>query len=265
MISRAPGIRVEARPGVVEVTLDRPERLNALTLDAYRLLPEVMGEVARDRSVRVVLFRGAGGQAFSAGTDVAVLGDIHTGSDGIGYEELVGRALSAVRESDAVTVAAVQGICAGGGLALAVHCDLRVATRSARFGYPIARTMANLVSASVLERSIAVFGDPLVREMLLLSRFVDASRAHAVGAVVEVVPDLEIDEAAAALVEALVTAAPGTTWATKRQLTVPSRGTSGAHDESELIARVYASADFRRGLAGFATGSAPGFGRDRWV
>lgn len=261
MTGDARGLRVETRPGVVEVTFDRPERRNALTLDCYRLLPDILGRVAEDPSVRAVVLRGAGGRAFSAGTDAAELATIRTGADGVAYEALVGGAVRAVRECEAVTVAAVDGVCAGGGLALAAQCDLRVATETARFGYPIARTMANLLATDVLERSVAVFGDPLVREMVLLSRFVDARRAYAVGAVTDVVPHADLDTAVAAVVDSLTTAAPGTTWATKRQL---RGGSADAEEERVLVARIYASDDFRRGVAAFAARATPDFGRARW-
>src|SRR3546814_16843679 len=94
-----------------------------------------------------------------------------------------------------VTIAGIDGGCVGGGVALATHCYLRIAPPDSRFGYPIARTLGNALSAPIVYRCAAVFGESITREMLLASRLVDAQRAHAVGAVMSVVEDLDAEVA----------------------------------------------------------------------
>jgi len=159
-------------------------------------------------------------------------------------------------------VAAVEGICVGGGLAVATHCDLRVATEGSRFGYPIARTLGNALSAFIVYRCASVFGESLTREMLLASRLVDAQRAHAVGAVMSVVPADGLDEEVRTLAEGVAAASRNTITATKEQLL----RRSDAHevspaDDVERLERVYGAADFHEGVRAFLAKETPRFGR----
>ena len=139
--------------------------------------------------VRTVVFRGAGGRAFAAGNEISGF-SLTEGADGVAYEAKVGRVLRAVAELPQVTLAAVDGICVGGGRRWphATCGSARgVAVRL------IARTLGNALSAFIVYRCAAVFGESLTREMLLTSRLVTAERAYAVGAVMAVLPSEELD------------------------------------------------------------------------
>ena len=150
---RAEGeLLVRSAPGAVEVTFNRPERLNAFTEAMYEELLTLCAEVAADRSVRVVVFRGAGGRAFAAGSEISLFSDFRSGGDGIAYEAQIRRVLGAIAALPQVTVAAVEGVCVGGGLAVAASCDLRICSPDSRFGIPIARTLGNALSASIVLR-----------------------------------------------------------------------------------------------------------------
>ncbi len=174
---------VRRHPGWVEVVFNRPERHNAFTSRTYAGILEACAALHDDPDTRVVVFRGAGGRAFAAGNEISEFTSLTGGQDGVAYEAKVGRVLRAIAELPQVTVAVVEGICVGGGLAVATHCDLRIATPGSRFGYPIARTLGNALSAFIVYRCASVFGESLTREMLLASRLVTAERAEAVGAV----------------------------------------------------------------------------------
>ena len=178
---------VRRRDHLVEVVFNRPERHNAFTSGTYEGLLEICAELRHDEDVRMVVFRGAGGRAFAAGNEISEFTSLSGGSDGVAYEARVGRVLRGIAELPQVTVAAVEGVCVGGGLAVATHCDLRIATDGSRFGYPIARTLGNALSAFIVYRCATLFGESLTREMLLASRLVDAERAYNVGAVMAVV------------------------------------------------------------------------------
>ncbi|GAB2672449.1 enoyl-CoA hydratase-related protein [Thalassiella azotivora] len=247
--------------GWVEVVLNRPERLNAFTDAVYDGLLQVCDRVRDDESVRVVGFRGAGGRAFAAGNDIGELSAIRTGRDGVAHELRVRGVLEAVGALPQVTVAVVEGACVGGGLALATYCDLRLAARGARFGYPIARTLGNALSSPVLARCAAVFGESLTRQMLLAARLVDADRAHAVGALVDVADPEGLDDAVRALVADVLRCSTTTQRVTKEQLHALSAGCEGPVPGDEaLLSRAYGGQDFAEGLRAFAARERPRFG-----
>lgn len=247
-------LQVERHDGVVEIVFNRPERRNAFTAAMYAGLRELCGELRTDTSTRVVVLRGAGGKAFAAGNEISDFLD----RDAVSYEESIRQLLVALFELPQVTIAAVDGACVGGGLAVATHCDLRICTPHSRFGYPIARTLGNALSASIVYRCAAVFGESLTREMLLTSRLTSADRAYAVGAVMSVVDDLdaEVDS----VVEALLGASAVTMRATKSQL-VTRAHLLEAEPESDaaLLDEVYNGPDFAEGVRAFLAKEKPRF------
>lgn len=247
------------RPGVVEVTFNRPERRNAFTKAMYGEMRELWQELADDSSVHVVVLRGAGGKAFAAGNEISDFLE----ADAVAYETWIREMLDGLFELPQVTIAAIDGVCVGGGLAVATNCDLRVATEGSRFGYPIARTLGNALSSPVLYRCAAVFGESLTREMLLASRLVSAERALGVGALVATVADADaLDTEVAALVDGIAQASPVTLRVTKQQLRARARLTETAPDsEEELLREVYGGPDFKEGVRAFLAKEKPAFGR----
>jgi len=249
-------LQVHRRDGVVEVVFNRPERRNAFTAAMYAGMRELCDELRDDTGVRVLVLRGAGGKAFAAGNEISDFLD----RDAVTYEESIRELLVALFELPQVTIAAVDGACVGGGLAVATHCDLRIATPHSRFGYPIARTLGNALSASIVYRCASVFGESLTREMLLTSRLTSADRAYAVGAVMAVVEDLDTE--LTAVVDGLLAASGVTMRATKAQLTARA-ALLEAEPESDaaLLAAVYQGPDFSEGVRAFLAKEKPAFGR----
>ncbi|WP_278258730.1 enoyl-CoA hydratase-related protein [Nocardioides convexus] len=166
----------------------------------------------------MVVLRGAGGKAFAAGNEISDFLE----ADAVEYENWIREMFDRLWALPQVTIAAIDGVCVGGGLAVATHCDLRVATAGSRFGYPIARTLGNALSGSVLYRCQAIFGESLTREMLLASRLVTSERAYGVGALAAVVPDAEgLDAEVADLAAGIAQASRVTIETTKHQLAHP--------------------------------------------
>ena len=250
---------VRRAPGAVELSFNRPEKHNSFTAAIYAALLEVCDEVAADRSVRVVVLRGAGGRAFAAGNDISSFLTFASGADGVAYEAGIRRVLAALDALPQLTIAAVDGICVGGGLAVATMCDLRICTPASRFGYPIARTLGNALSAPIVLRCAAVFGDPVTREMILASRLVTAERAYAVGAVMSVVAPADLEAEVWSVIEGVRLAAPLTITTTKAQLRDGAVGYDPAADDARLEA-AYGSADFGEGVRAFLAKEEPAFG-----
>ena len=249
-----PELIVPEAPGVVTVVFNRPHRHNAFTKAMYAQIRELAESLRTRPDVRVLVLRGAGGKAFAAGNEISDFLE----ADAVAYEEWIRELLDLLFELPQVTVAAVDGVCVGGGLAVATHCDLRIATPHSRFGYPIAKTLGNALSAPVVYRCAAVFGESVTRQMLLTSRLVGADRALGVGALLDVVEDL--DEALDVLVAQLLSLSATTQGAVKRQFVHLARTQEGEPDFDEALLReVYTGADFNEGVRAFLAKEKPAF------
>lgn len=253
-------VLIDRTGDVVGVTLNRPQRHNAFTTPMYDAIEGLVAELAQDEAARVVVFRGAGGKAFAAGNDIGEFTALATGDDVVRYESRVQDLIAALAALPQVTIAAVDGLCVGGGLAFATACDLRVATRASRFGYPIARSLGNALSRTLLERCVTVFGASVTRQMLLTSRLVDAPRAYEVGALLAVVDDSQaLEVEVQTIVEGLLAAAPLTLEATKRQLAGITTIRPRDDDDDALLRQVYSSDGFREGVRAFLAKEKPRF------
>ena len=125
---------------IATVIFDRPAARNAMTWRMYEQLGEACAQIRREDGLRVAVFRGAGGKAFIAGTDIAQFRAFRGGDDGIAYEEKMEAILAGIEALPVPTLAVIEGFAIGGGLAIAAACDIRIATPGSRFGVPIART-----------------------------------------------------------------------------------------------------------------------------
>lgn len=250
---------VRTAPGAVEISFNRPAKHNAFTDAMYAALVQLCDEVSADQAVRAVVLTGAGGRAFAAGNDISSFTGFTSGQDGVRYEARIREVLDAIARLPQATIAAVDGICVGGGLAVANACDLRVASETARFGYPIARTLGNLLSAPIVLRCADVFGDALTREMLLASRLVSAERAWSAGAVLSVVGVEELEAEVWGIVAGIGKAAALTIALTKEQLRDGPTGYDSDFDDARLE-RAYGSADFAEGVRSFLAKRPPHFG-----
>ena len=242
-------LEVSQDGAVLTVLFNRPEARNAMTFGMYDGLEGACARADADDSVRVMVLRGAGGRAFVAGTDISQFSTFTSGDDGIAYEERITRVVNRLEDVAVPTVAAIEGPCVGGGLALAAACDLRVATESSRFGVPIARTLGNCLSMNSYSLLVHHLGPGRTLDMLLRARLLSAAEAHAAGFVGEVVADGELEPALTALVDVLLTHAPlsmkaaGQAVARLRRANLP--------DGDDLVREVFGSADFRAGVAAF--------------
>jgi len=142
-------VRYTREGAIARVTFDRPQAYNAMTWSMYEQLERICSNIRADASIRAVAFSGVGGKAFIAGTDIAQFRAFSSADDGVAYEKRIESFVSAVDTLPIPTLAVIEGWCVGGGLAIASACDLRVATPSARFGVPIARTLGNCLAAGV--------------------------------------------------------------------------------------------------------------------
>ena len=251
----AGSVHLTIETGVASVLFDRPQARNAMTWAMYEQLMAICRQLQTDRSVRVVTFRGAGGEAFIAGTDIAQFQAFTTGEDGVAYERQIDACVALLESLPMPTLAVVEDWAVGGGLAIATGCDFRIATTTARFGVPIAKTLGNCLSVANLARLTAAFGVQRVKRMLLLAEILNAEEALACGYLQEVCAPAELDTATHRLVQRLGALAPVTQHATKeglRRLVVHE-----LPDGEDLIRRAYGSHDFHEGVAAFVDKRSP--------
>ncbi|MBE0452983.1 enoyl-CoA hydratase/isomerase family protein [Roseovarius autotrophicus] len=240
----------EVRGHTLWITFNRPEARNALTFGMYEGLASLCREVPTDGSIRAVVIHGAGGKSFAAGTDMTQFRAFSCPQDALDYEERMERILETVERCPLPTVAAITGACTGGGAAIAGVCDIRIATANLRFGFPIARTLGNCLSAANLARLAALMGTGRVREMIFAARLIGAEEAQGCGLISEVLADeAALMARAAELAETLGEMAPLTLRATKEAMR--RVGAATRVEDTDLIEMCYMSRDFREGMEAF--------------
>jgi enoyl-CoA hydratase/carnithine racemase len=240
---------VDREGPVLRVTFNRPDQRNAMTWEMYDGLVEACDSADRYDAVRVMVLRGAGDAAFVAGTDIGQFQEFSSGEDGVAYEARISRIVGRLETVRVPTVAAVSGYCIGGGLALAAACDLRLATTSARFGVPIARTVGNCLSMNTHALLVHHLGPARTLDLLLRARLLTAEEAHAAGFLSEVCPQEELDERVRAVTDRLATHAPLTMWAAKES--VRRLRLANLPDGDDIVRTVFGSEDFSEGVAAF--------------
>ena len=248
-------VRTSRAGDVVTVTFDRQAARNAMTWQMYERLGEICAELQKDNSVRAVVFRGAGGKAFIAGTDIAQFLKFTSGEDGIAYEEKMEGYLAALVALPMPTIAVIEGFAIGGGLAIAACCDLRIATPGSRFGVPIARTLGNCLSVANYARLVAALGVSRTKKVLLLAENLTAEEALAGGFILDIVQPEEVDKKVTELCDRLVGHAPITMRVTKESIRRLMQ--AGLPNGDDLVRETYGSEDFRAGVKAFVEKKPP--------
>jgi enoyl-CoA hydratase/carnithine racemase len=241
----------EVRDGIGRITFNRPQARNALTFPMYERLAEICEAANSDDSLKVLILTGAGDKAFASGTDINQFRAFKTPEDAIAYESRIDRVLSKLEQCRVPTIAAITGACAGGGAGIAACCDLRVGTKTAKFGFPIARTLGNCLSMSNVSRLAGLIGPARVKDVIFTARMVGAEEAAAIGLLTEVVEDLPaLEKRADELAKLIAGHAPLTLRAIKEALRRLQHRLSREEGE-DLILMCYMSNDFREGMDAF--------------
>jgi enoyl-CoA hydratase/carnithine racemase len=235
---------------VAIVTFNRPEARNAMTWAMYEELFETCERLDADPGVRVLVLRGAGDKAFVSGTDIRQFLDFKTREDILGYQARTERVNGRIAAMSKPTIAMVQGDAVGGGLFMALACDLRLAAEHARFGAPVARTLGNFPEAGGFSRLVATIGPIRARELLLTARLLSANEAKSIGLADEVHPADALEARVRELAARLTELAPLTLSAAKeatRRVSAPV----ALREWEDLILACYQSEDFKEGVRAF--------------
>jgi enoyl-CoA hydratase len=244
-------LRLERAGAVATLTLDRPRALNALDEETLRELARVVRDVRRDAALRALVVTGAGEKAFSAGADIPAMARM-SASDGHAYSRLGHDVLARLEALSIPVIAAVNGVALGGGLELALACDLILASERARLGQPEIN-LGLIPGFGGTQRLVRRIGQTRAREVIYLGHPLAAEDALRVGLVNQVVPPGRLAEEAARLAAELA-AKPPVALAQAKRATAVAADTdleTGCRYEVEAFAVAFASEDRVEGLTAF--------------
>lgn len=240
------------------LVIDRPSRCNALTAAMWAAIPAAMKSLDECVDVRVIVVKGKAGH-FAAGADIAEFAESRNSATAAAdYEALNARAFAALRQAAKPVVAMIEGYCIGGGLALALACDLRLAGRDAVFALPPAR-LGLAYPLDAMADLVAAVGASTARDLLFTARRLTAEEAWRLGLIDRLTADIETETRD--LCAAVAAGAPLTIRHAKRAIDfIAGRPGHGTAEELALLARrCFDSADYAEGRAAFLAKRQPQF------
>ena len=254
-------LAVEKRGAVGWLVFNQPAKKNAISGDMWRAIPPAMEQFDRDPEVRCVAFRGAGNEAFAAGADISEFEKNRSGEGAVTkYDDLLDRVLHAIQGSPKPSLAMIYGFCLGGGVEIALACDLRYCGASAQFGVPAAKLGLGY-NIEGHKRLLETVGHACAREIMFLGRRYNADEAFAMGLVHRVLPDAELEPYVDDVMQTLCANAPLSIANTKTILEEYVKS-SGLPDEERMraaIERCAKSADYVEGRRAFMEKRKPRF------
>jgi len=244
---------------VATVTLNRPEKLNALTKPMWRLLGETIDALSADDGIRCIILRGAGEKSFSPGNDIAEFSTERANkAQAIEYGKVMHATMRALANCRHPLVAQIHGICVGGGLEIAGSCDIRICGESSRFGAPI-KNLGLVMAYGEMEPLIRLAGVDAALEILLEGRIFSAAEAREKRLVTRVVADADVAAEAQAAAARIAEGAPLVArWHKKfaRRLADPTPISPAEYEE---CFDCFDTEDFRAGYAAFLDKRKPFF------
>ena len=258
-----PNIRTDRDPPFGWILLNRPKKLNALTPGMWESIPGILGELEADPEVSVIILRGVGKQAFSVGADIRELQKEFASRSKRSEVPTKNRAtelLGALEKCRKPTIAMIHGFCMGGGCAMALSADIRLASSESRFALTPARLGIGY-SLRGIQRAVEELGPAGARYLFLTATQIDAPQAKQMGLIQEMHPPSELEAATVALGRKVAGNAPMTLRAIKQSIrhSAESASLHSPQDAESLIQACDASEDFREGVTAFAEKRNPRF------
>jgi enoyl-CoA hydratase/carnithine racemase len=252
---------VETRGAVATVVFNRPRVRNAITLAMWSQIARLTEGLAKDDSIRAVVYRGAGTEAFASGADISEFAEQRKDAEttrryGAQWEA----AYTAVRDCPKPTVAMVYGYCMGGAMAVAMACDLRFAAEGSKFGIPAAR-LSIVYGADPVGQLVDLVGPAYAKDILYSARTVDAEEALRIGFIQRLVPVAELETYTYDYLKKVAANAPLSVQGTKAQVQAIFEGITEPHRERlrDLGIATFDSEDYREGTRAFLEKRAPRF------
>ena len=247
--------------GVGILTFNNPERHNAVSLEMWEATKRILDDFAADDDVRVVVLTGAGGKAFVSGADISKFASERATLDASrAYNVKSDAAYSSVADFPKPTIAMIKGYCIGGGVGLAVCCDLRICSDNSRFAVPAAKLGLGY-GYSGLKRLVDIVGASFAKEIFYTARQFDAQEAQTMGLVNRVVPGGELEAYVKSITDMICANAPLTIKAVKFTVGEMLKDESKRNlaRSVELVEQCFASRDYTEGRTAFMEKRKPVF------
>lgn len=252
-------VLVERRDAVAIVSLNRPEKLNAINRAMWQGLAQALRSLSADDGLRCVVIRGAGDQAFAAGADIAAFTTERNSVDAaVAYGEGMVETMGAIEACRHPTIALIKGVCVGGGLELASVCDLRICGQSSRFGIPIKR-LGLVMGYGELRGFLRLVGPAVALEILLEGRVFGADEAFQKGLVTRVVPDAAVEQEVWDTAQRIAEGAPLVARWHKRFIRRLADPTPLTLEEEHESYACFGTEDFQTGYRSFVEKKPPTF------
>jgi enoyl-CoA hydratase/carnithine racemase len=254
MLSRKDG-------GVGYLIFNKPERHNAVSLEMWDAASGILGDFAADNAIRVVVLTGAGGKAFVSGADISKFESERSSKDAIDrYNAAVDKANTAVYEFPKPTIAMIRGYCIGGGVGLALCCDLRICSDNSKFGVPAAKLGLGYGFKGI-KKLVDVVGPSFAKEIFFTARQFAAVEALQMGLVNRVLPDAEVEKHVKDYAETISGNAPLTVNSVKYIVgeVVKDESERDLRRCDDLVAQCFASKDYIEGRKAFMEKRKPAF------
>jgi enoyl-CoA hydratase/carnithine racemase len=262
--SPTPHIVAEKDGAIGWLTFSRPARHNAMSLDMWLAVPEVMHAFSEDPEVRVIVLKGAGESAFVAGADISQFAENRADAEQAArYDAINSAAFTAIRDASKPTIAMIHGFCVGGGLAIAVSCDLRFASEGSTFAVPAAR-LGLAYTADATRLLVETIGPAFTKELFFTGRHFDHDEALAMGLVNRTFSGIHLEREVRSLCQQIAENAPLSIAIAKATINAMMLYPD-TYDRKEIdrLARTcYDSADFREGRTAFMEKRKPHFRGD---
>ncbi len=255
-------IRLEIRDAVAHLVVDRPEKRNALDLAMWQAIPPAVAVAEADPAVRLLIVRGVDRTAFAAGADIGQFHErFRNRETALAYMAAVSGASAALADCPKPTVAMIHGDCVGGGVEIAIACDLRFCSTQSRFGIPPAR-LGVCYSMASTRRVSRVVGPSRTAELLFTGRLIDAATAHDWGLADRVLDPDALDGETAAFAETVCRNSQYSIRYAKRALREIAAGTEGEPEAlREMRIGAWEAGDLQEGVAAYLEKRKPAF---RW-
>jgi enoyl-CoA hydratase len=245
------------------VIFNNPERHNAVSLDMWEAASRLLDDFCNDKNIRVVVLTGAGGKAFVSGADISKFENERSDEKAVGrYNKAVDQAYAAVCEFPKPTIAMIRGYCLGGGVGLAVCCDLRICSDNSRFAVPAAKLGLGYGYTGI-KRLSGIVGPAFTKEIFFSARQFDAAEAQAMGLVNRVVPTGELEAYVRDYAAMIAANAPLTVDSIKYIVGEVMKNESERDIArcTELVNQCFASNDYVEGRKAFMGKRKPAFTR----